>query len=487
MTKADVAIGIDPTLSYPARAPFHPPARYPELAPDTPLDPENKVYAHVRDCLRHLGLDAAADDTPRWNPLGEVIRPGDKVLIKPNLVLHYRGASHDIDAVVTHGSVLRPLIDYALRALDGKGEVIVGDAPHGNADFDRIVAANGLRATVEWFRQRGEPVRLLDFRKYIYAPGPSGFIDGLCREVEGDPAGYRIVDVGERSFLKELPHLERLYGSDFDREFIVAQHRDGHHRYCVTGTLLAADVVISVPKMKTHKKVGVTLNAKNLVGVNGDKNYLAHYRVGSAEQGGDEYPPTSSWLLRLWRWWLRFAADKFLAPNTQAGRTLYKVLHWPMRFVFLFYLALHDREEPIDKGDWCGNDTAWRMCLDLNEILRFADRDGKLHDTPQRRLFAVLDGIVAGEGNGPMEPEARRAGYLAIGGDPFLVDHLCAWHMGFAPDKLPVLDAARRSPRLAYDPDGAVVDCRRQGEPVDWREVDLRFKPHHAWRGKIER
>jgi len=40
----------------------------------------------------------------------------------------------------------------------------------------------------------------------------------------------------------------------------------------------------SIPKMKVHGKVGVTLNLKGLVGVNTDKNYLIHYRVGTPKE-----------------------------------------------------------------------------------------------------------------------------------------------------------------------------------------------------------
>lgn len=53
--------------------------------------------------------------------------------------------------------------------------------------------------------------------------------------------------------------------------------------------MLASDVIISVPKLKVHRKVGTTLNFKNMVGINTDKNHLAHYRIGAPAQGGDEF------------------------------------------------------------------------------------------------------------------------------------------------------------------------------------------------------
>ena len=50
----------------------------------------------------------------------------------------------------------------------------------------------------------------------------------------------------------------------------------------------------------------------------------------------------------------------------------------------------------IRSGNWHGNDTTWRMVLDLNRALRYGDGVGVLHDEPQRRYFSVVDGIIAG-------------------------------------------------------------------------------------------
>ena len=42
----------------------------------------------------------------------------------------------------------------------------------------------------------------------------------------------------------------------------------------------------------------------------------------------------------------------------------------------------HDRPT-IRNGNWQGNDTCWRMALDLNRALRFANRDGSLRTAAQ--------------------------------------------------------------------------------------------------------
>ena len=58
------------------------------------FDPPNPVYEAVEAMFKGLGLDRARAGTPEWNPLGDLVAPGDRVIIKPNLVssknLHQR-------------------------------------------------------------------------------------------------------------------------------------------------------------------------------------------------------------------------------------------------------------------------------------------------------------------------------------------------------------------------------------------------------------
>ena len=54
--------------------------------------------------------------------------------------------------------------------------------------------------------------------------------------------------------------------------------------------------------------------------------------------------------------------------------------------------------EVVRNGSWHGNDTIWRAVVDLNKILLYADGEGVMRDTPQRRYYAIVDGVVAGEG-----------------------------------------------------------------------------------------
>ena len=44
------------------------------------------VYEAVRETYLRAGLDLERHGTPDWNPLGDLIAPGETVLLKPNLV-----------------------------------------------------------------------------------------------------------------------------------------------------------------------------------------------------------------------------------------------------------------------------------------------------------------------------------------------------------------------------------------------------------------
>ena len=48
----------------------------------------------------------------------------------------------------------------------------------------------------------------------------------------------------------------------------------------------------------------------------------------------------------------------------------------------------------IRSGNWYGNQTTWRMCLDLNRIALYGRLDGSIADTPQRRLVHIVDAIT---------------------------------------------------------------------------------------------
>ncbi|OUO79404.1 hypothetical protein B5F53_07930 [Blautia sp. An249] len=70
-----------------------------------------------------------------WDPLGEIVHPGDTVLIKPNLVIH-KNLSGGVNCLTTHPSIIRAVLDYVLIALKNKGCVILRDVPVQSCDFE---------------------------------------------------------------------------------------------------------------------------------------------------------------------------------------------------------------------------------------------------------------------------------------------------------------------------------------------------------------
>ena len=112
------------------------------------------MYEAVRDLLVRLGLDHANVGTATWNPFGDLVSPGQNVVIKPNLVLHShpRGMAA-VFAIVTHPSVVRALIDYVYLAVGKSGRITVGDTPLENCEFSELAQATGLEAMLaNWSR-----------------------------------------------------------------------------------------------------------------------------------------------------------------------------------------------------------------------------------------------------------------------------------------------------------------------------------------------
>jgi uncharacterized protein (DUF362 family) len=120
-------------------------------------------------------------------------------------------------------------------------------------------------------------------------------------------------------------------------------------------TVLGADFVVSMPKMKTHHWVGVTLALKNMFGI---------------------------------------------VPGNCYG--------WPKN-------VLH----------WAGIS---KSILDINSTVR-----------PD---FAIVDGIVGMEGNGPIQGKPKASGVLVAGEDPVAVDATCARIMGLVPERIDYLRRA---------------------------------------------
>ncbi|HZS37688.1 MAG TPA: DUF362 domain-containing protein [Polyangia bacterium] len=420
-----------------------PGARY---ALEAPFDPPNPVYEMVEAVFRGLGYDAARAGTPDWNPLGALIQPGDRVLIKPNFVTsknfeeHLRGEK--LACSSTHGSVLRPILDYALRACGPSGKVTIVDTPVEGCNLEEVVDGLGVRALLDWYASRGRRIDFIDLRHFRVVPhlalddvkrfGRSFNLGLLLRErLPGDPLGYTVVDLAERSWFGEVEHRgPRFCFHRSHKSTPVPHHSRGRQEYSIPRTVLDADVVINIPKLKTHKKSGVTLALKSCIGLTNEKYWLPHYTAGSPAEDGDEYPFRPPLKVRIENQLQRFPLpfDHSLiarAPKMAEGRSQNGFLHG---FIM--------------EGSWEGNDTIWRTVLDLNRILFFADREGVMRDRVQRRYLAIVDGIIAGEGEGPLASTPRASGLLVGGEDPVLVDVACVRAMGYPIERLAMVHRA---------------------------------------------
>ncbi|HNX19663.1 MAG TPA: hypothetical protein PKG80_05275, partial [Acidobacteriota bacterium] len=97
---------------------------------------------------------------------------------------------------------------------------------------------------------------LVDLRGWISTLHRSGRIIGAPNPDAPTPVA---VDLGADSALDELPPGAHFRVADYDHRRTEACHGRGRHLYLLHPAPLAADLVISVPKIKTHSKVGATL------------------------------------------------------------------------------------------------------------------------------------------------------------------------------------------------------------------------------------
>jgi uncharacterized protein (DUF362 family) len=379
------------------------------------------IRPEVRRQLAHL-LGANCD-----RPLAGLLKPGQMVVIKPNMVRHFNPAG-PLAAVITEPAIIRVLAELAYDEVGPDGRIIVADSPQNDCDLQALLATPGWVALLEWANATlGDAFEVLDMR-----PEKVTMRDGVVvhrRPLAGDPRGEVLIDLAEASaFVGSGIDPTRLRGSEYDPALTLSSHADGRHSYSICRTFLDADLLIVVPKVKTHKKVGLSLAMKNLVGVVGEKNRLPHHTAGFAGRGGDEYPSRS--LRTVTRQWGVERSRHLLARGHGVGllRSLRKV----EKIILPEFVAR--------SGNWSGNDTAWRMVIDLVTILR-----RKREDAGRPTLF-VYDGLVVGEGDGPLAPYSLEYGMLASSLDPVAGDRAVATELGVDPDSMPLLrEATARS------------------------------------------
>jgi uncharacterized protein (DUF362 family) len=488
-TELNQVVVMATTADYPTEAPFHPQQAYPEYSYKQTSAENNHVYEAVRQCFYMSGMDSEQYGTAKWNPLRTVIQPGNTVLLKPNMVKE----DHPQDPkgwvyTITHGSVIRAVADYVFKALNGDGKVIIADGPQTDSSFEAVVRVLNLDRIAEFYHRQGLDFELIDLRQEAWVNREGVIVERT--KLSGDPNGYIAFNVGQHSEFVGHGGEGRYYGADYDTGEINKHHSGGRHEYLVAGTAIKCDVFFNLPKLKTHKKAGITVNLKNLVGINGDKNWLPHHTVGSPPDGGDQFPELTR-LRKVEHWWLTIVRQLALSVPL-IGTWVYRRARNAGKSVF------GDTEDVIRHGNWYGNDTTWRMCLDLNKIILYGREDSTFKEAEaenRKNYLCLVDGIIAGQGRGPLNPDPMPAGILVFGANPAHVDATAAILMGYDPDKIPIVRQSfccRHFP-IAQVKDWHDVSCISNNE--SWNgslgqiptDSLFHFEPHFGWRDHIER
>jgi uncharacterized protein (DUF362 family) len=253
---------------------------------------------------------------------------GKRVVLKPNLVEFDSRTAINTHPIVVHAAL------EAFRGL-GAASVAIAEGPgHRRGTLDLADAA-GYFSTVPRF-------------------------ESLFTDLNTD-------SVAKRAIVRPESKLESLY---------------------LPHTVLDCDLLVSLPKMKTHHWAGATLAMKNLFG---------------------------------------------LVPGGVYG--------WPKN-------VLH----------WAGIP---ECIVDLHRLFP--------------RQFAIVDGIVGMEGNGPIQGTPKAAGVLVAGSDVAAVDATCCRIMGLNPARIDYLRIARGEENLGESA------CEQIGEPI--AAVRTTFDLMDVWKG----
>jgi uncharacterized protein (DUF362 family) len=390
-----------------------------------PLQPDSAVRRSLQSLWRLMGTNPE-------NPFQEYLGKGDTAVIKPNWVLERNYSGSSIECLITHSSLIQCVMEWCAIAMDGEGRVIVGDCPIQGCNFDALLQANGMHDVVRSLQQSYPKIdfEVADWRLTVFAGHGKIKSDEACghKLLHGHGANvsqhYTVLDAGEESFLEEIAdYSDRFRVTMYPPSLLRAHHCQGQHQYLVRNEVLDADLLVNMPKMKTHEKAGLTGALKNMVGVNGHKEFLPHHIKGSYFSGGDSFCQDNRFVAwaedvydRLWENYYalpksrRWLMGKAYAALRAAGR-----------------LTGGDRIKP---GSWSGNETIWRMTLDLNELLYFGKRR-------PRHILNIVDGIIAGQGNGPLSPSPKPLGMIFVGENPAHVDAALAKVMGYNVARIP--------------------------------------------------
>lgn len=461
----DVVVIQKNEIIYPNELPFHPHDTYPEYPFEKKdISRKNYVYEAIRDTLYKLNLDKNNFGSKEWNPFKDIIKPTDCVLVKPNLVVDTYLLTHDqFEAAVTHGSIIRPILDYIIIALKGKGKIIIADGPIDITDFENVIKNNGIQQIVDFLTSKQYiPITILDLRNVVahakFKIEFKNFEIGLWKlKYNSQFPGYVEVDLKEQSEFDSTKNYEslrstQLFASGKDPS---TMHNIGKHIYGISKVILEADVIINIPKMKSHKKTGNSLCLKNMIGITVPRSWIPHYT-----EKIDEYEKINYFDMIIKSIWE--------IPKTNSSRLI-------IRKRFTNYNIAIKGSNPI-------NHTLKKSIVDINKIVLYANKLGIMRKSKQRKILTFIDGVIGGEKDSPLMPSPRIANTIIAGFDPIAVDIIATKIMGYDPEKINVLSCAINSKDY---PIGSIKNFEEINIISDSEVKKIYFEPSYNWKNLL--
>ena len=436
--------------------------------------------------VNHYDEDEIYSKLP--DDLFSCIRRNSSVTLKPNWVLEsHQYRKGEWEYVITHPTLISAVIRKVVERLESGGQIIIADAPTTEASYDLLISKYPVRRWADIAAKKGVSIQIIDLRDNKWKSQNGIIVDRI--NLKGDPRGKTEVDLSEKlsEFYGHKKSRRGYYGADYDTSETNNAHNGRTNLYRVSRSVIESDVFINLPKLKTHRKAGITCCLKNLVGINTYKNFLPHHSEGSPKDGGDQFPTDKSINARVEGPLMAYlkkhvlpkqSLARFLSPLSNVGKKLFG-----------------DTRDVIRSGNWYGNDTIWRMLLDLNKILLFAKPNGNMREdvyTNRKHYIGIVDAILAGEGDGPLAPEPVQMNLLIFGNNPVAIDTVSAWLMGFDPFKIPSIKNAFYIQHYKIcDFSFQDIEADLDGQIYNLTEIpdkfNFKFKPHFGWENYLER
>ena len=337
------------------------------------------------------------------------------VFLKPNWVHHDKKVNHDVWCLRTHDNFTLAALEYFLRRKPKS--IVIGDAPVQSCKWELMFSDTFYERIKQLSVFYKTEVVIKDYRRVVFDLGKN-VVEGNRSSLDN----YTIFDLGKESFLEPISYGRKnpFRVTSYDPARLAMAHGPGYHKYCITHELFDADLVVSMPKIKTHQKAGITAALKNTVGLNGDKDFLPHHRKGGVKIGGDCYPGDN--ILR------RNSEHLYDFANSRRGKYGY---WFGIKLASLLWKLSFPKSTDTEAAGWFGNDTTWRMVLDLNKIALYGTKDGKIMRTKQRHYYSLGDGIIGGQGNGPLDADPLPLGVITFTNHSGMHDVLCGIMMKF--------------------------------------------------------